>query len=98
VHGTALSDQSSFKGTSGHKTDVHKMPEQKKFIERLATLSPRERQITALLCEGHSNKMIARKLGLNEGTIKSHLHRIFCKLQVRSRFALIEGFARAKSN
>ena len=42
--------------------------------------------------------MIARKLGLNEGTIKSHLHRIFCKLQVQSRFALIEGFARAKSN
>jgi len=75
------------------------MPQQTKaFIERLATLSPRERQITALSGEGLSNKMIAQKLNLSEGTVKAHLHRIFCKLHVQSRFALIDAFARAKSD
>jgi len=64
----------------------------------LAALSEREQQVAALVCEGHSNKVIAQKLKVREGTIKGHLHRIFYKLRVQSRFALIDAFARAKSD
>jgi two-component system, NarL family, nitrate/nitrite response regulator NarL len=41
-----------------------------------------------LAARGLSNKEIARELGLSEGTIKLHLHRVYHKLGVRSRFAL----------
>jgi DNA-binding NarL/FixJ family response regulator len=56
---------------------------------RLAMLSAREQQVVALVREGLSNKLIARTLDVREGTIKSHLHSIFQKLGVQSRFALI---------
>jgi two-component system nitrate/nitrite response regulator NarL len=54
------------------------------------SLTSRERQIIlALLTSGLSNKGIARQLNLSEGTVKVHLHKIFAKLGVRSRTALI---------
>jgi two-component system nitrate/nitrite response regulator NarL len=51
-------------------------------------LTERERQIIRLVSEGLSNKQIARRLNLTEGTVKVHLHNIFQKLQVTSRTAL----------
>jgi two-component system nitrate/nitrite response regulator NarP len=38
-----------------------------------------------LACQGFSNRQIAEKLGVTEGTVKAHLHAIFEKLDVRSR-------------
>jgi len=64
----------------------------------LAALSEREQQVAALVCEGHSNRVIAEKLNVSEGTVKGHLHRIFYKLRIQSRLALIDAFARAKSD
>jgi len=63
----------------------------------LAALSEREQQVAALVCEGLSNKAIAQKLKLSEGTIKSHLHTIFQKLGVQSRYELFVAFNRIKS-
>jgi DNA-binding NarL/FixJ family response regulator len=54
-----------------------------------AILTDREQQVAALVRKGLSNKLIARALNVREGTIKAHLHAIFGKLGVRSRFALI---------
>jgi two-component system nitrate/nitrite response regulator NarL len=51
-------------------------------------LTTRERQIIHVLAEGLTNKEIARRLKLAEGTVKVHLHRIFQKLQVANRTAL----------
>jgi RNA polymerase sigma factor (sigma-70 family) len=59
----------------------------------LATLSERQQQIVMLVCEGHSNKTIARNLKLSEGTVKNHLHSIYIKLGVKSRSALVSGWA-----
>jgi DNA-binding NarL/FixJ family response regulator len=56
--------------------------------ERLRTLTTRERQVVLSLCEGHSNKQIARELNVTEGTVRIHLHNIFEKLGVTSRTAL----------
>lgn len=52
-------------------------------------LSVRERGIVALVRRGLRNKEIAEELGLTEGTVKVHLHKIFEKLGVRSRTELI---------
>src|SRR5262245_23401819 len=52
------------------------------------TLTPRERQVVVSLCEGNSNKMIARHLNLTEGTVKVHLSNIYNKLGIANRTAL----------
>jgi len=54
-----------------------------------ARVTPREREIIASLCEGNSNKNIARALRITEGTVKVHLNNIFTKLGVTSRTALV---------
>jgi DNA-binding NarL/FixJ family response regulator len=48
-------------------------------------LSPREREIVSLLGSGASNKEIADRLNLAEGTIKNHVTSILTKLDVRDR-------------
>ena len=48
-------------------------------------LTPREREILCHLSEGQSNKMIARKLGISDGTVKLHVKAILRKLGVHSR-------------
>lgn len=48
-------------------------------------LSPREAQIGALLCQGLSNKLIGRELGLSEGTVKFHLRNLYEKLGAHTR-------------
>ena len=51
----------------------------------LGALSPREREVLALLLEGLPNKLIARRLEIAEKTVKSHLTRIFRELGVTDR-------------
>lgn len=55
----------------------------------LEALSGRERAVTSLAQRGLRNKEIADELGLTEGTVKVHLHKVFEKLGVRSRTELI---------
>jgi two-component system nitrate/nitrite response regulator NarL len=50
-----------------------------------ADLTPREREILCLLAEGQSNKVIARNLGISDGTVKLHVKAILRKLRVHSR-------------
>ena len=49
------------------------------------TLSERERQVLEGLCHGHSNKEIARDLGLQEVTVKLHVKTLCRKLEARNR-------------
>lgn len=48
-------------------------------------LTPRQSEIVALLCEGKSNKAIARELGISPSTVKVHLHAAFRSLGVNNR-------------
>lgn len=48
-------------------------------------LSPREREILALIAKGQSNKQIARALDIAETTVKIHVQHIFKKLDLSSR-------------
>jgi FixJ family two-component response regulator len=54
------------------------------FRDRIARLTPREREVLALVLRGRPNKQIAGDLGTAERTIKAHRHRIMEKLEVRS--------------
>ena len=47
-------------------------------------LTPRETEILGLLAEGQSNKVIARNLGISDGTVKLHVKAILRKLSVHS--------------
>jgi DNA-binding NarL/FixJ family response regulator len=48
----------------------------------LADLTPRERQVLALMAEGRSNAGIARLLWVAEGTVEKHVHSILSKLRL----------------
>ena len=65
---------------------------------RLATLSPRERQVLALVVKGMLNKQIAGALGAAEKTIKIHRGRVMGKMDAASVAELVRmtytvGFA-----
>ncbi len=57
------------------------------------TLSDREREVLHLLVEGCSDREIAQQLIIAEGTVKTHLKRIYAKLGVHKR---IQAVLRAK--
>jgi DNA-binding NarL/FixJ family response regulator len=51
----------------------------------LPRLTLRHRQLLDLLAAGHTNGQIARRLGLSEGTVRTHLQNLYRRLQVSSR-------------
>lgn len=55
----------------------------------LPGLTPRERQVLALVSQGMPNKRIAQALGLSLDTIKWNLKNVFCKLGVSSRYEAV---------
>jgi len=55
-------------------------------IDSLVT--PREREIATLVAAGLSNKEIARRLDISEGTVKIHLHNVYNKVGVANRTSL----------
>jgi len=50
----------------------------------VATLTPRESEVFALIVRGKLNKQIAHELGTSERTIKAHRHAVMQKLKVGS--------------
>ena len=52
-------------------------------------LTPRQLQLLRLVADGLTNAQIARRLGLSEGTVRTHLENIFSRLQVTSRTAAV---------
>ena len=52
-------------------------------------LTERELEIATLVALGRPNKQIAAQLQISEWTVSTHLRRIFAKLSVRSRAAMV---------
>ena len=85
-----------YKHRDGDNLNAATMYRPKKFSdisEPFSQLSAREQQVVTLVCEGLSNRKIAAKLGVTEGTVKCHLHSIYEQLGVRSRIEIIVALA-----
>jgi RNA polymerase sigma factor (sigma-70 family) len=63
---------------------------------RQEALSPREREIMALVCTGLMNKQVAAKMGVSEVTVKVHRHNLMKKLGAKSLAELVRMADRLK--
>lgn len=62
-----------------------RMPKRNERVQ----LSPREQEIVRMVAKGHPNKVIADVLNISSWTVCTHLRRIFAKLGVGSRAAMV---------
>ena len=60
-----------------------------KPIASSASFSPREREVARMVAKGYPNKAIADVLEISPWTVCTHLRRIFAKLHVSSRAAMV---------
>jgi DNA-binding NarL/FixJ family response regulator len=54
-------------------------------VSMVEVLTPREQEVLTLIGKGMTNREIARKLVIETGTVKNHVHNLLKKLDVRSR-------------
>ena len=76
---------------------VAKLSAERRRSNELDSLTPRERDVLALVAEGLSNKRIALRLGISETTTKNHVHNILDKLGLRSRGLAAAHYLRLRS-
>jgi DNA-binding NarL/FixJ family response regulator len=61
---------------------VQELVAARRVDDPLEELTPREREVLALMAEGRSNGGIARRLWVTEGTVEKHVHSILAKLRL----------------
>jgi DNA-binding NarL/FixJ family response regulator len=61
---------------------VQELVAARRVHDPLDELTPREREVLALMAEGRSNGGIARRLWVTEGTVEKHVHSILAKLRL----------------
>ena len=61
---------------------VQQLVAARRVDDPLGELTPREREVLALMAEGRSNAGIARRLWVTEGTVAKHVHSILAKLRL----------------
>ncbi|KXX56037.1 LuxR C-terminal-related transcriptional regulator [Rhodococcus sp. LB1] len=67
------------------------------IVPRAHTLTAREREVLTLMATGATNAAISRRLRISDGTVKSHVQRIFKKLGVSTRAEVAALCAHAKT-
>jgi DNA-binding NarL/FixJ family response regulator len=79
--------------TIAKRSLVHKREPRSPWIAKMHTLTARQYQIAMLVGRGFSNKQVASKLRIRDGTVKVHVHKIFQKLGIRTRYGLFSVIA-----
>ncbi|MRH86095.1 response regulator [Nocardia sp. SYP-A9097] len=67
-------------GTAMDPEVISQLLVRRKADDPLAALTPREREVLALMAEGHDNATIAERLVVSEGAVLKHIRSIFAKL------------------
>ncbi len=62
------------------------------YVQNRYSLTPRERQIAELICQGLRNGSIARALRIKTGTVKTHTRNIYRKVRVESKIGMLLRF------
>jgi len=79
------------------RTDASTESPQTPVIPRAHALTAREREVLTLMATGATNATISRRLCISDGTVKSHVQRIFKKLGVSTRAEVAALCANAKT-
>lgn len=66
--------------------DPSLLPEAHRHVSGIARLTPRQRQILALVADGYNNEAIANRLGLAEKSVVNHLTAIYQHLDISDEF------------
>ena len=77
----ALKQDAEYRSTAARRSEVQ---------QRLASLTPRERQVMDLIVDGSANKVIAIDLGLSERTVEIHRAKVMDKMGARSVAHLVK--------
>jgi two-component system response regulator TtrR len=73
-----------------HKND-------REYVDRIAHLTKREREILVFIVEGSLNKQIAHHLGISNSTVEKHRAQIIQKMKVKSSTELVTKYTSLKS-
>jgi FixJ family two-component response regulator len=67
------------------------------LLKRLASLSPREREVADLVVAGQRNKQVAQLLGISEVTVKVHRQHLMAKMGAATLAELVSAFERLRA-
>jgi len=84
----------------GKPESLPKVEVDEAILERIATLTDREREVLKMVALGMPNKRIGSELFITEKTVKTHTNHIFRKLGVSSRMQatfVLQGYQRARA-
>ena len=80
-------------GLNGKQPEVILLNEKQwSYVQNRYTLTPREREIAELICQGLRNGSIANILSIRTGTVKTHTRNIYRKVHVRSKIGMLLRF------
>ena len=91
---TALSGDMALRVAESLRRD----PDERAFDQSLAVLSPRQREVVALVAEGRTNREIADTLCISEGTVKNYVTKILEIMGVTDRTKLAVLLVRYQMN
>lgn len=67
-------------------------------VREFPNLSPQQKRIVEMVCQGWENKRIASALGVSPRTVQTHMHNIFSKTTVRTRSQLTAEYRKWEAN
>jgi len=76
-------------GTQRHAHSASLPPDAGRRRNPVPQLTPRHWDLLKLVAAGHTNAQIARRLGISEGTVGTHLENVYTRLNVSSRTAAV---------